>query len=152
MLFIMHSLTPFLLKALRSCPSPHMPATERRNAGYPNIPVAICVESGGCYDGSCGPCVWCYKKECKACMPATVNHLNMAWTLYSAITVLPWIALFNYSVGRAPLFIFTHWLASSVYTGLTRDQGSLYLTSSPCQIVWRQWLMAACSIHLPPHD
>ena len=27
----------------------------------------------------------------------TVNHLNIAWTLYSVITVLPWIAWYKYS-------------------------------------------------------
>ena len=37
----------------------------------------------------------------------TVNHLNMAWTLYSAIVLLPWMAWSNYSGKRTPLIIFT---------------------------------------------
>ena len=93
--------------------------------------------------------VWCRRCDRVYCILCvyTVIHLNMVRTLYSAITVLRWIALSYYSGGRTTLFIFAY--IKLQLAGLTNDQGSSTWPPGPARL-WRQWLMAACSIHVPP--
>ena len=61
-----------LLSAPANCPNEHLPASERKDAGYPGITTEKCYENGGCWDTSCGVCIWCYKPPAKPAVKGKV--------------------------------------------------------------------------------